>query len=75
LYTGSTTNVRRRLFEHNSGRGAKYTRARLPVVLRYSESGRGRSWALKREIQIKKLSRSRKLLLLDSSQVKKHSVR
>ncbi len=63
LYTGSTNGVRRRLAEHNKGRGSKYTRSRLPVVLRYVERARDRRSALRREFQIKGLRRSDKLLL------------
>jgi len=66
LYTGSTTDISRRVKEHNSGRGAKYTRSRRPVTLCHLERGNGRSWALKREQEIKKLSRSSKLLLCAS---------
>ena len=70
LYTGSTPDVGRRLKEHNSGKGARYTRSRLPVTLCYLERGADRSWALKRENQIKKLSRSAKLLLCSSHRTK-----
>lgn len=55
-YTGITTDLVRRLAEHNSGRGAKYTRSRRPVVLAYSEPATSRSAAAKRENQIKKMS-------------------
>ena len=63
LYTGSTSDLARRLKQHLSGRASKYTRARLPVSLAYAESAGSRSRALKRESEIKKLSRSAKLLL------------
>ena len=63
LYTGYTVDLRRRLASHRSGRGSKYTRSRLPVALAYSERAPSLSLALKRENEIKKLSRSRKLLL------------
>lgn len=63
LYTGSTNDVPRRLRQHLSGRASKYTRARLPVSVAYAESVGGRRGALKREFEIKKLSRSAKLLL------------
>lgn len=56
LYTGITTDLDRRLAEHNAGRGAKYTRPRRPVVLVYSEPAISRSAAASREYQIKKLS-------------------
>ena len=60
FYTGYTTDVKRRLEEHNSGIGAKYTRGRYPVELKYQESFESRSQAQKREYQIKKLPRSQK---------------
>ena len=63
LYAGSTKDVKRRMALHNSGRGSRCTRARLPVALRYVERKRSWSMALKREYEIKKLSRSAKLLL------------
>lgn len=66
LYTGSTTDVTRRLSQHQSGRGAKYTRSRLPVVLAYTEEAADRSSAFRREAAIKKLARGEKLKLLGS---------
>lgn len=65
LYTGWTTNLERRLRCHNSGKGAKYTRCRLPVEIVYSEEFEDKSSALKRECEIKKLSRDKKLLLIN----------
>ena len=60
-YTGITTDIERRISEHNtSPLGARYTRARRPVKLHYHETADNRSEALKREIQIKKLPRKRK---------------
>jgi len=65
LYTGITVDLDRRLDEHNnSKKGAKYTRARRPVQMMYSETYENRSLASKRESAIKKLSRSEKLTLL-----------
>lgn len=64
LYTGITTDCARRLQQHNSGVGAKYTRCRLPVVMVYTENAESRSDASKREYQIKKLSRQQKLALI-----------
>ena len=52
-YTGFTTDVEKRLAEHNSGKGAKYTRARTPCKLVYTESFEDKSSALKREWEIK----------------------
>lgn len=60
LYTGSTNDVERRLAAHNDGRGARYTRSRRPVRLRWSHRMRGRSAALRKEASIKKLSRREK---------------
>lgn len=64
LYTGSTTDLERRLAAHRSGRGAKYTRSRLPVELVYWEEVADWSAALRREAAIKRLPRKRKLALL-----------
>lgn len=65
LYTGSTTDVARRLREHQNGTGAKYTRARPPVSLAYTEEVPDRSTAQRREAAIKKLPRKRKLALIE----------
>lgn len=65
LYTGWTTNIERRIKCHNSGKGAKYTRCRLPVELVYFETFEDKSTALKREYEIKQLSRDKKLLLIN----------
>lgn len=59
-YTGITTDLKRRLAEHNSGCGARYTRSRRPVVLVYSEPAGSRAAAAKREYQIKKMPLSEK---------------
>lgn len=64
LYTGWTTEIKRRVMEHNSGKGAKYTRARRPVVLKYFEEFDTKEEALKRECAIKKLSKKDKLKLI-----------
>lgn len=67
LYTGITTNVERRVMEHNSTKkGAKYTRVRLPVSLAYSEKAKDRSKAAVREAALKKLSRKEKLSLIET---------
>ncbi|RMF00463.1 MAG: GIY-YIG nuclease family protein [Chloroflexi bacterium] len=65
LYTGWTTNIERRLREHNAGRGAKYTRSRTPVQLAYTETHPDRASAQRREIEIKRLSRRQKLALIN----------
>ena len=60
LYTGITTDVSRRVQQHNSGIASHYTRSRIPVKLIFSEPCRGRSQALKKEYAIKQLSRKEK---------------
>ncbi|MEG1256795.1 GIY-YIG nuclease family protein [Clostridium sp.] len=69
LYTGWTTNLERRLRCHNSGKGSKYTRCRLPVEIVYSEILEDKSSALKREYEIKRLSREKKLLLIKNNYI------
>jgi len=65
LYTGITTDVKRRVEEHNnSEKGAKYTKLRRPVSLVYTETAENRSEASKREYALKKLSRTQKLELI-----------
>ena len=64
FYTGWTTDPHRRLKEHAAGRGARYTRARLPVVLAYVEPQPDRPTAMRRERALKALSRSRKRKLI-----------
>lgn len=69
LYTGITTDLERRVAEHNSAhKAARYTRARQPVVLVYYESLQSRSLASKREWAIKQLKKSEKEVLLQISQ-------
>lgn len=65
LYTGWTNDLNRRLEVHNSGNGAKYTKARLPVKLVYYEEYETKQAAMKREWQIKRLSRVEKLKLIE----------
>ena len=60
LYTGYTDDPVRRLAVHNSGKGAKYTRSRLPVTLAYSEEHPDKSAAMKREAAIKRLKKPQK---------------
>ena len=60
LYTGSTDDVQRRLEGHRSGKGAKYTRGRGPLELVYSEQVESWSQALRRESEIKKMTRLQK---------------
>jgi putative endonuclease len=64
LYTGITTDVERRLAEHNNGTGGNYTRAKRPLRVVYTERHPNRSLASKREAAIKRLSRKAKLELV-----------
>ena len=65
LYTGVTTDLNRRVVEHNTGKtAAAYTRSRRPVLLVYQQKCASRSAALKREIAIKKLDRAGKQKLV-----------
>jgi len=67
LYTGITTDLQRRVSEHNGEKSVtRYTRVRQPVELVYHENSESRSEASKREAQIKKLRKAEKELLLDS---------
>ena len=63
LYTGWTTDLRRRVAAHNAGRGSRYTRMHRPVKLVYFEHLPNRSEAMRREAQIKRMKRSAKLLI------------
>jgi putative endonuclease len=66
LYTGITTDLKRRVAEHNDSKlGAKYTSARRPVKLVFSKKFKNRSLASKAEAQIKKLKKSEKLKLIN----------
>jgi len=60
LYAGYTSDLDKRLKVHNQGKGSKYTRSRLPVKLVYSETVESKSNGLKREYQIKQLTRKQK---------------
>lgn len=72
LYTGITTDLARRLAEHRTGgaAGARYTRARLPVRLVWWEAQPGRAAAARREAAIKRLTRARKLALIEAARVR-----
>ena len=65
LYTGWTNDIHARLLCHNSGKGGKYTRSRLPVELIYSESFDTKEEAMSREWHIKRMSRQQKLRLIE----------
>lgn len=67
LYCGITNDLEKRISNHNIGKGAKYTKTRLPVRLYWYEESTDRSSASKREYQIKRLSRSEKLALKNPS--------
>lgn len=64
LYTGYTVNVEKRINAHNSGKGAKYTKGRIPVILKYYEEFENKNDALKREISIKNLTKRKKIELI-----------
>lgn len=68
LYTGWTTDLSRRLSAHNAGKGAKYTRSRRPVTLRYAERCSTKERAMHREWEIKQMDRREKLRLIQCFQ-------
>ena len=68
FYTGYTTDVERRVTEHDAGEGAKYTRGRTPVELIHAERFESRSAAMSREYEIKTLSRAEKERLVRASE-------
>ncbi len=73
FYTGCTNDIRRRLVEHNRlKKGARYTKARRPVVLRYWERFGTNAKAKSRESAIKKLSRQKKLILIKNAHLEKN---
>lgn len=65
LYCGYTNNISERVKTHNAGEGAKYTKSRRPVEVIYYESFDSKSAAMKREYEIKKMTRQQKLLLAE----------
>lgn len=67
LYTGAAKDLARRLAAHQRGKGAKYTRGRLPVELVYQELAVDWPAALQREAAIKRLSRAEKLALIQAA--------
>ncbi len=70
LYTGTAAELEKRIAVHNSGKGAKYTRSRLPVTLVYWEECATKGDALRREYRIKRLTRTQKLLLVKEQEEK-----
>ena len=69
LYTGWTTDLERRVRCHNSGKGAKYTRVRLPVELVYWEKFEDKKEAMRRECSIKRMSRKDKLYMIELKKI------
>ena len=67
LYTGITTDVEKRLEAHRTGKGAKYTRGRTPLELVYRETCGSHSAALKRELEVKSLSREEKRRMIENA--------
>jgi putative endonuclease len=65
LYTGFTTDIKRRIQDHSEGKGSKYVRSKLPVKLIYSEEFKAKSEALKRERQIKGWKHDKKIKALN----------
>ncbi len=65
LYAGATNDLPGRLVRHAAGKGARYTRSRLPVELVWSVRARGRGGALRREAAVKRLTRAEKLALVE----------
>ena len=71
LYCGMTNDIEKRVKAHNEKNGAKYTRGRTPVELVYFETGYTMSEALKRECAIKKLTKQKKLKLINNFDIEK----
>ncbi len=70
LYTGVTTDLARRLEEHNSGQGSRYTGSRRPVRLVWQEEHPNRSSAQRREAEIKRWSRRQKEMLIEGENIR-----
>ena len=73
LYTGITNDLERRMEEHRTGRGAKYTKHRCPLRVRYTEYRSTKSAALTREAAIKSLTRAEKLALIAAQPLRRSS--
>lgn len=69
LYTGYTNDLEKRIETHNAKKGAKYTRGRTPVTLKYYEEYDNKVDAMKREAQIKKMRKEKKLKLLNDAKI------
>lgn len=72
LYTGYSTDVQKRLAVHNAGKGAKYTRARLPVKLLYQEEYPDKSSAMSAEVLFKQKTRQEKLAYIETQKNAQH---
>lgn len=70
LYTGWTNDLEKRMKDHNDGRGAKYTKPRRPVILAYYEEFSTKEEAMRREWEIKQMTRREKLRLLEQGRVR-----
>lgn len=66
LYTGWTNNLEKRIKDHNDGKGAKYTKPRRPVVLAYYEEFQTKEEAMRREWEIKRLTRKEKMQMIEA---------
>ena len=75
LYAGATNDLSRRLAAHESGKGARYTRGRGPLVMEWSEEVPDRPAALRREHQIKRMNRSAKLRLVRVARPRRSKMR
>lgn len=64
FYIGYTNDLEKRIKTHNAGKGAKYTRGRIPVILRYYEEYETKTEAMRREYELKKLTRGEKEKLI-----------
>lgn len=73
-YTGYTTDIQRRVKEHNDGNGSRITRSKLPAVLIHQESYDSKNEALKREAQIKSWPRAKKKTLINGDRNKPHEL-
>jgi len=68
-YTGWTNDLQKRVADHNAGKGAKYTRSRLPVKLVYHETFQTKEEAMRREYEIKQLNKTKKRKLMEKSNI------
>ena len=71
LYIGSTNNLKKRVKAHNAGKGAKYTRGRIPVEVVYTEVYQTQSLALHEEAELKKLTRKQKIAAIAAAEAER----